>query len=82
MIRKRFSRIVEKLAKYLASPDCGEDAVGHMLEDVGDGVPELASGERVDNDYFFLSWSCCESLKNTWRIICRRRKCLHASVMR
>ena len=38
-----FSRIVEKLAKYLAGPDC-EDAVGHMLEDVGDGVADLASG--------------------------------------
>ena len=56
MIRKRFSRIVEKLAKYLASPDCGEDAVGHMLdESVGGGVAELASGERVDGDAF-LSW--------------------------
>ena len=33
--------IVEKLVKYLAGPDCGETAVGHMFdEDVGGGVAE------------------------------------------
>ena len=36
MMRKLVSRIVEKLAKYLAGSDCVQDAVGHMLdEDVG-----------------------------------------------
>ena len=51
MIHKLVSRIAEKLAKYLAVPDC-EDVVGHMLEDVGGGVAELAFGERVDGDAF------------------------------
>ena len=31
---------------------------GHVLEDVGDVVAELASGERVDGDVC-LFWSCC-----------------------
>ena len=53
MIRKLVPIIVEKLVKYLAGPDCGEDDVGHMLdEDVGGGVAELACGERVDGDAF------------------------------
>ena len=51
MIHKLVSCIAEKLAKYLAVPDC-EDVVGHMLEDVGGGVAELAFGERVDGDAF------------------------------
>ena len=50
-------------------------------EGVGDVVPELASGERVDGDAF-LSWSCCESLKSRWRITCRGRKWRHVSVVR
>ena len=74
MIHMLVSRVVEKLANYLAGPDCGEHSVVHMLdEDVGDGVAELASGERVRDDAF-LSWSGCESLKNNSRIICRWRK--------
>ena len=32
--------------------------IGHVLEDVGDVVAELASGERVDGDVC-LFWSCC-----------------------
>ena len=41
MIRKLVPIIVEKLVKYLAGPDCGETAVGHMFdEDVGGGVAE------------------------------------------
>ena len=56
IMRKLISRIVQKLAMYMSGPDCGEDAVGHMLdESVGGGVAELASGERVDGDAF-LSW--------------------------
>ena len=44
-----FHGTVEKLVTYLPGPDCGEDAVGHILdEDVGISVPGLASGERVD----------------------------------
>ena len=27
--------------RYIAGPDFGEDAVGHMLVDVGGGVTEL-----------------------------------------
>ena len=53
MLRKLVSGIVEKLAKYLAGPDSGEDAVGHVLgEDVDGGVAELAFGELVDGDAF------------------------------
>ena len=64
-IHKLVSRIVENIAKYLAGPNCGEDAVGHMLdENLGDGVAELAAGGR-DGDTF-LSWSCCERLKSKW----------------
>ena len=41
-------------------------AVGCMLdEDVGVGVTELASGERVDGGACF-SWSCCVRLKNKY----------------
>ena len=51
MIRELVSRIVEKLAKCLADPVCGEGAAGHVRdEDVSDGAAELASGERVDGD--------------------------------
>ena len=32
MIRKQVSSIVDKLAKYRAGPDCGENAVRHMLK--------------------------------------------------
>ena len=57
-IRKLVSRVVEMLAKYLAGPDCGEEAVGYMHDDeVGGGIAELASGRRVDDDAF-LAWSC------------------------
>ena len=46
ILRELVSRIVEKLAQYLAGPDCGEHAVGHMLDEaVGDGAAELAFGE-------------------------------------
>ena len=63
MIRELFLRIVEKLAKHVAGPDCGEGAVDHMFgEDIGDVVAELTSGGMLDGDAF-LSWSCCESLK-------------------
>ena len=44
--------IIEKLAKYLARPDCGEDTLD---EDVGSGSSELISGKRVDDATFF-SW--------------------------
>ena len=53
MIRKLVSRIVQKRAKYLPGPDCSEDTVGHMLdEDIGGGIAELTSGERLDGDAF------------------------------
>ena len=75
------SRIVEKLANYLTGLDCGGRAVGHMLdEDVGDGVAELASGERADGDSF-LSWSCCDRFKSRPQIVCLGRTWLHASVV-
>ena len=55
--------MVASLAKYLAGPDCGDGAAGHMLdEEVGDAVIQLASVERVDGDGC-IPWSCCESLK-------------------
>ena len=64
MIRKLDSRFMFPL--YPASPDCGEDAVGRILdEDVGGGFTEIASGEPVDGNAFH-SWSCCESLNNKW----------------
>ena len=51
VIRKLVSGVVEKLAKDLAGPDCGEDAIVRMSdEDVGGGVDELACGQRVDAD--------------------------------
>ena len=46
--RKLVPGIVQKLAKYLAGPDSGEDAVGRVFG----GVSELAFGERVDGDAF------------------------------
>ena len=50
-IRKLVSRVVEMLAKYLAGPDCGEDTVGHMIdESADDTVAKLASGELVHSD--------------------------------
>ena len=52
MMSDLLSSIVEKLGKYLAGPDRGGDAVGHMIDDVGGGVAELASGERLDVDAF------------------------------
>lgn len=62
MTRKVVSRVVEKLDMYPARLDCGENTVGHLRdEDFGDGVAELASVERVDDDAF-LSWFCFESL--------------------
>ena len=73
MRRELVSCIVEKLAKYLAGPDCGEDVVAHMRDEGIDGVAELPSCERVDG-YGFLSWSCCERLNGEiadyfpWRI--------------
>ena len=49
------------LAKYLTSPDYGEDAVGHMLDEgVGDGVIKLAAGERVYGDAFPFESLCTE----------------------
>ena len=61
-IRELVSLMVASLAKYLAGPDCGDGAAGHMLdEEVGDAVIQLASVERVDGDGF-LSWSICERL--------------------
>lgn len=38
-------------AMYLADPDRGDDAIGHMFhEDVGHGFAQLASSERVDGE--------------------------------
>ena len=52
-IHKLVSRIVENIAKYLAGPNCGEDAGGHMLdEDFSGGVAELAPGQQVCGDAF------------------------------
>ena len=51
MIRELILRNVEKLAKYFAGPDCGEDTVGHMIdESADDTVAKLASGELVHSD--------------------------------
>ena len=53
MTRKLVSGVVGMLAKCLAGPDSGGDAVGHVLaETVGCGVAEVAFGERVNGDAF------------------------------
>ena len=52
--------------------------IGHVLEDVGDVVAELASGERLNGDAR-LSWSCFESLKSKLRITyCGKNGCMHS----
>ena len=58
------SRMVEKLAKYLAGPDFGEHVAGHMPHEYACGVvAELSSAELVYGDGF-LSWFCCGGLKS------------------
>ena len=53
MIPKVGLCFVEKLVEYLAGPNCGEDAGGHMLdEDFSGGVAELAPGQQVCGDAF------------------------------
>ena len=53
MIPKVGLCFVEKLVEYLAGPNCGEDAGGHMLdEDFSAGVAELAPGQQVCGDAF------------------------------
>lgn len=52
MMRTMVLCIIEKRAKYLARPDCGEDTLD---EDVGSGSSQLISGKRVDDTTFF-SW--------------------------
>ena len=63
VVRKLILYIVERLAKYLDGPDCGEVACCHMLNAaVGGGVAELASAEHLDGDTFF-SWFSCDRSK-------------------
>ena len=64
-----------KLAKHLACPDSGEDAVGHVFgEDVGAGVAELGFGERVDGDVFHSRDHAVKCWKGKLKTICWRSK--------
>ena len=80
ILRELVSRIVEKLAQYLAGPDCGEHAVGHMLDEaVGDGAAELAFKNLVnyvlDGDALF-SWPCDGSFESN-KLFAVEMKLLH-----